>query len=89
MVEKFKVGDRIRRKEGHRFSSGNEAEITKITLDKSIGHRLYILNPSSGEKHSWLGKYCELIEKEEEQEKLCRCDLQVLMSQGCQCGYKF
>ncbi len=88
MSEKFKVGDKIRRKQGHRFDSiSNEGEITKIVPAEDIGHRLHVLYPS-GEKDVWHGRYCELIEKGEEQEKLCRCDIQILMRQGCQCGCK-
>ena len=87
MAEKFKVGDKIRRKQGYWFTGIDEVEIIKIKLEEPIGHRLTIRD-SSGKKDVWHGQYCELVEKEEEQEKLCCCDIQILMRQGCQCGCK-
>ncbi len=85
MAEKFKVGDKIRRKRGHRFVHiSNESEIIKIVSAERIGHELHVLYPP-GTRDVWHGQYCELIEKKEEQEKLCRCDMNILMAVGCQC----
>lgn len=84
MAEKFKVGDLIRRKDGVTLSD-QEGVITHISQRSSVGHVLTIRRTNT-KTAIWYGIFCQLVEKKEEQEKLCRCDIQILMRKGCQCG---
>ncbi len=89
MAVKFKAGDKIRRNKPGSIKHGQKAVVQSVVQASNVGDIIYVILTNNGQGASWYGKYCELvIKKEEKQENPCRCDLQVLMRQGCQCGCK-
>ena len=93
----LKVGDIVEYTGIDRFSTlkGNATgKITSINrnIDQNKGGRIRITiidhhRVKVGTTVYWFGKNCRLIQKKEEkQDELCNCSMQILMSKGCQCG---
>jgi len=86
MATEFKVGDRIRRNDLTSFNHGLETIVTSTSMKNNS--KYLTAKTANGKDVFWHKRYCELVKKEEKQEDLCRCDLQILMKRGCQCGCK-
>lgn len=81
MTEKFKVGDKIRRKLSCHVYAGKEGVIKRIEPMEGLPVILYV-HCSDGSEPIWSPDRCVLVKG---LEKLCKCKLDILMSVGCQC----
>ncbi len=94
----LKVGDIVEYiRTEQRSKTLNENATGKITsIDKNIdqnnGSRIRVTiidhhHVRVGGTVHWFRKNCRLIQKKEEkQDELCNCSMQILMSKGCKCN---
>ena len=81
MDVKFKIGDKVRRIKGS--CSPGEGVIIKIKQDYSLNHILTVQKTTGNKKKViWNGMFCEVIK---DSASLCNCELDILMTVGCQC----